>query len=165
MCSSKEKNIFAQMRQVFQMWELGVATKAPLSPPGLSDMTQAERRRWCFVVTGVPALCWDATTATVREQICVFTLVIYIERLTTPHLFVSGRRYPLFCGWTVCAILHVGEPLPLFVALLKKKNIVICLLWRCCLTVWHKQCNMQMHYSLSQALTLPKLCTHDNQWK
>lgn len=38
------------------------------SPPSLSDMTQAERGRWCLAATGLPALGFDAIRATVRRE-------------------------------------------------------------------------------------------------
>lgn len=75
------------------------ATMGPLSPPGLSDVTQAERRRWCLVVTGLPALCCDATTA--REQIYVSAL--YIERLITPLISSSLVIDTNFFSFFLCS--------------------------------------------------------------
>lgn len=46
-----EKTIFCTDETSFSDVGTVSATTAPLSPPGSSDMTQAERGRWCLVLT------------------------------------------------------------------------------------------------------------------
>lgn len=63
-------------------------------PHGLVDMTQAEKGRWCLVVTGLPALGFDSTTATVRKKMST-----YNKRVGTICLLLLlswDESFPLF---------------------------------------------------------------------
>lgn len=92
----EKKSLFCPDETSFSDVGAESATKAPLSPLGLSDMTQAEQGRWCLAKTGSPACCCEASIATAREQIWGFTLIITHDKKKTenPHFREEYEIHP-----------------------------------------------------------------------
>lgn len=144
-CSQAGRKIFLpQMRQVFQMWEPREGYKGSSVPSWSLRHDSGWEREMMSRPNRLPC---DTTTATVRVQIHIFTLVIY--------------RY---LKWITMTVVTFWRQL---VKLLRNAHelhppFVICHLLECCLTLWNKQC-----HSADVLFTLPPLrrCTHDKSWK